>query len=147
MTDRTGLVLGQINLVTDDMPAMAEFYRRLGVDFPEAGPPEWVAHHRNADLAGDVGLDLDSGAFAETWNAGWTRGRTGPVIGFRLSDREGVDRTYAELVSAGYRGEQEPYDTFWGSRYALVADPDGNSVGLMSPSDPERRTAPPPPPR
>jgi predicted enzyme related to lactoylglutathione lyase len=32
-----------------------------------------------------------------------------------------------------------PWDAFWGSRYAIVADPDGNHVGIMSPSEPKRR--------
>ena len=43
---------------------------------------------------------------------------------------------YADLTGAGYRGQQPPYDAFWGARYAVVEDPDGNAVGLMSPSDP-----------
>jgi hypothetical protein len=33
-----------------------------------------------------------------------------------------------------------------GARYAIVTDPDGNSVGIMSPVDRERRSAPPTPP-
>jgi uncharacterized glyoxalase superfamily protein PhnB len=41
------------------------------------------------------------------------------------------------------RGRQPPYDTFWGARYAIVEDPHGNHVGLMSPSDPARKSAPP----
>ena len=35
--------------------------------------------------------------------------------------------------------QQEPYDAFWGARYAIVEDPDGNAVGLMSPIDPDRQ--------
>jgi predicted enzyme related to lactoylglutathione lyase len=38
---------------------------------------------------------------------------------------------------------QPPYDTFCGARYAILLDPDGNYVGLMSPPDPARRSAPP----
>jgi len=38
---------------------------------------------------------------------------------------------------------QPPFDAFWGARYAIVEDPDGNVIGFQSPSDPERRTAPP----
>jgi hypothetical protein len=41
------------------------------------------------------------------------------------------------------RGRQPPFDAFWGARYAIVADPDGNDVGLMSPIDESRRTWPP----
>ena len=42
--------------------------------------------------------------------------------------------------------QQEPYDAFWGARYAVVSDPDGNGVGIMSPVDdalPQRATAAP----
>jgi hypothetical protein len=35
------------------------------------------------------------------------------------------------------------FDAFWGVRYAIVADPDGNDVGLMSPIEESRRTWPP----
>ena len=35
--------------------------------------------------------------------------------------------------------------TSWGARYAVVEDPDGNAVGIMSPSDPDRRSMARPP--
>ena len=38
-----------------------------------------------------------------------------------------------ELVAAGYHGHLEPWDAFWGQRYATVLDPDGNSVDLFAP--------------
>ena len=53
------------------------------------------------------------------------------------------DERYAQLTSAGYLGRQPPFDAFWGARYAIVADPDGNDVGLMSPMEESRRTWPP----
>jgi catechol 2,3-dioxygenase-like lactoylglutathione lyase family enzyme len=50
-------------------------------------------------------------------------------------------------VSAGHgeHVQQEPYDAFWGARYAVVSDPDGNGVGIMSPIDPVTRTEAPSP--
>jgi uncharacterized glyoxalase superfamily protein PhnB len=65
------------------------------------------------------------------------------VIGFALESREAVDDRYAELTSAGYQARQPPFDAFWGARYAIVADPDGNDVGLMSPIEDARRFSPP----
>jgi len=65
------------------------------------------------------------------------------IVGFSLPNRDAVDQRYAELTSAGYVGRQPPFDAFWGARYAIVADPDGNDVGLMSPIDETRRTCPP----
>jgi uncharacterized glyoxalase superfamily protein PhnB len=137
-------VLDQLNVVVGDMPAMLDFYERLGVDVDRT-PAPWAKDHVTTKQAGAIDFDFDSSEFATKWNQGWSTGQTGVVIGFRFEAREAVDETYADLVAAGYTGQQAPWDAFWGARYAIVADPDGNSVGLMSPSDPSRRTAPPDP--
>lgn len=139
-----GIVLDQVNVVVQDMEAMAGFYARLGVSL-ESGLPEWAPHHRNGEGEGGAALDLDSAAFAAVWNEGWPGG-TGIVLSFRVPTRADVDRLYDELTAAGHTGQQPPYDAFWGARFAVVADPDGNSAGLMSPSDPAFRSAPPAPP-
>ena len=138
--------LEQVNLVVRDMDAMASFYERLGVTL-RVGPPVWAPHHRNTGTQEGAGvdLDLDSSAFASTWNEGWPGG-PGVVLGFRVDDRETVDRTFADLVAAGAVAQQAPYDAFWGVRYAVVTDPDGNAVGIMSPADPARRGPTPSPP-
>ncbi len=142
---RKRAVLDQLNIVVRDMDAAVDFYRRLGIDIPET-LPEWQAHHRTADIGGEVDLDFDSTAFTPQWDAGWPASRPGVVVGFRVATREDVDDLYAELTGAGHVGQQTPYDAFWGARYALVEDPSGNAVGLMSPVDPARRTRPSPPP-
>ena len=137
--------LGQVNLVVGDMDASVAFYRTLGIEIP-ATPPEWAPHHRAMKAGEAVDVDLDSAAFAAEWNAGWPAGGTGVVLGFRVETREDVDALYRELTRAGHPGQQPPYDAFWGARYAVVLDPSGNAVGLMSPAAPERRAAPPTPP-
>jgi catechol 2,3-dioxygenase-like lactoylglutathione lyase family enzyme len=125
-------VLDQINLVVSDMDASLAFYRRLGVDIPDR-EPKWDPHHRSANVGGALDFDLDSAEMAKDWN----EGSRGPacVVGFKLSSSEAVDALYADLTGAGYRGQQPPYNAFWGSRYAVVEDPDGNPVGLMGPMD------------
>jgi catechol 2,3-dioxygenase-like lactoylglutathione lyase family enzyme len=140
-------VFNHINLVVHDMAAMVEFYERLGVEIAPTIAP-WDRHHRTfsaTSITEGFDFDLDSAAFATQWNQGWPPDQTGPVLGFRLTSAEAVDQTYRDLTSAGYVGQQHPYDGFMGARYAVVADPDGNSVGLMSPIDPSRSTIPPPP--
>ena len=140
-------VFNQINIVVRDMAAMVEFYERLGVEFAPTIAP-WDRHHRTfaaSTVVDGFDLDLDSEAFAVQWNEGWPPGQTGPVLGFRLASAQAVDDAYRDLTSAGYVGQQPPYDGFMGARYAVVADPDGNSVGLMSPIDPARSTVPSPP--
>jgi uncharacterized glyoxalase superfamily protein PhnB len=136
--------LEQVNIVVRDMDAMADFYRRVGVDI-RPGPAEWAPHHRNNAAENEMAVDLDSQEFAPVWNRGWPGG-PGIVLGFRLPDRDGVDRLFQELTAAGADAQQEPYDAFWGSRFAVVTDPDGNAVALMSGPEADRRTPPPSPP-
>jgi catechol 2,3-dioxygenase-like lactoylglutathione lyase family enzyme len=144
-------IFDQVNIVSGDLEASIAFYRRLGVRISEAGVWRTATgiHHVSAEQGQDTGtadLDIDSAAFARIWNAGWhgladLGGRV--VLGFRLPTREAVDESYAELTVAGHRGLQAPYDAFWGARYAVVEDPDGIAVGLMSPISPERKSRPP----
>ena len=142
---RTRPVLDQLNIVVRDMDAAVEFYRLLGIEIPDT-QPAWQSHHRTAEMSGEVDLDLDSTAFTPDWNAGWPSAQPGVVVGFRVATRKDVDDLYEELTGAGHRGQQAPYDAFWGARYAIVEDPSGNAVGLMSPIDPSLRKAPPAPP-
>jgi uncharacterized glyoxalase superfamily protein PhnB len=143
-------VFDQVNIVTRDPAASAVFYRRLGVEIPEARVWETKTgiHHVSALPAtqGAADLEIDSAAFAQLWNTGWRRRRDlagRVVIGLKLETREAVDAAYTEATGAGHKGLQPPYDAFWGARYAMVEDPDGLAVGLMSPIEPMRKTAPP----
>jgi uncharacterized glyoxalase superfamily protein PhnB len=43
------------------------------------------------------------------------------------------------VSAAGHALIKPPHDAFWGARYALVRDPDGNVLGLMGPITPRSR--------
>jgi len=132
--ERERPVLDQLNLVVSDMDATVAFYRVLGLEIPDT-LPVWAPDHRNAETGSGIDLDFDSAGFAAKWDRGWPGG-SGSVLGFRVSSREAVDSTFAALMEAGYPASQAPYDAFWGARYAVVIDPDGRHVGIMSPRDP-----------
>jgi uncharacterized glyoxalase superfamily protein PhnB len=89
-------------------------------------------------------VDLDSTSFVHQWDRGWSGG-SGVVLGFKVDRRDQVDELVGALAADGVPVQQEPYDAFWGARYAVVSDPDGNGVGIMSPVDPARRTEAPDP--
>ncbi len=139
-------VLGQVNIVVRDMAAAIDFWRLLGVEV-SGTLTEWMAHHRAiASTAAGFAADLDSSAYARHWNRGIPEGWTGVVIGLHVQSRDDVDAVYERVTSAGYAGQQPPYDAFWGARYAAVQGPDGIVVGLMSPALDAMRTMPPNPP-
>jgi catechol 2,3-dioxygenase-like lactoylglutathione lyase family enzyme len=138
-------VFEQVNIVVSDMDAALDFYRRLGLDAEDRvgeWPPGSGARHVDAQKT-EPHLDLDNVPMGAIWARGTVAPGT-PVIGFSLPSREAVDATYADLVAAGHRGRVEPYDAFFGARYAIVDDPDGNAVGLMSPREDDRRYVPSP---
>jgi uncharacterized glyoxalase superfamily protein PhnB len=146
---RPGPLFNQINIVSDDPDRSIAFYRRLGVDIPEGRvwrTPTGPHHAAAADNASGTTVDIDSARFAATWNRGW-QGRSDlagrVVVGFDVASREEVDRIYGEMTAAGHRGLQPPYDAFWGSRYAVLEDPDGVAIGLMSPRAEDKRSPPP----
>jgi uncharacterized glyoxalase superfamily protein PhnB len=53
-------------------------------------------------------------------------------LAFMCDSPADVDTTYALLQSEGFSGYKEPWDAFWGQRYAIVTDPDGNHVELAA---------------
>jgi uncharacterized glyoxalase superfamily protein PhnB len=131
--------LSQLNLIVRDMEATVGFYRRLAwsIETP-------TSEHSRAVLPGGLRVEFDTQAFASVWDAGYG-GETGgsTLIGVETASRVEVDELYADLVAHGARERQPPYDAFWGARFAIVEDPDGNPVGLLSPVEDSRRFWPP----
>ncbi|MBY8340671.1 VOC family protein [Streptomyces spinosirectus] len=121
-----------VGMVVSDMAASVAFYRRLGLAFPEGAEGE---PHCEAALPGGLRLLLDTEATVRSFHAGWQPPTGGyrSALAFRCDSPAEVDSVYAELVEAGHHGELKPWDAFWGQRYAVVQDPDGNGVDLFAP--------------
>ncbi|WP_433630090.1 VOC family protein [Nocardia sp. CA-120079] len=122
--------LNVIGIVVSDMAASLAFYRRLGLEFPEADDG-----HMEAPLPDGMRLTLDTEAVIKSFHSDWQPPRSAGRLGlaFQCADPAEVDAVYSELIDAGYRGELKPWDAFWGQRYATILDPDGNSVDLYAP--------------
>ena len=121
--------LNALGIVVADMAETIRFYRLLDVDLPET-PGEG---HLEATLPSGVRLMLDSEAVVRSFRPEWTRER-GNLVGhaFECATAEEVDAVYARVVDAGFHGEKEPWDAFWGQRYAQLLDPDGVPVDLFA---------------
>ena len=64
----------------------------------------------------------------------WSRPSGGPgfALAFRCPDAASVDAVHDRVVALGHESHKAPWDAFWGQRYAIVHDPDGNSVELFA---------------
>ncbi|MEX2246275.1 MAG: VOC family protein [Dehalococcoidia bacterium] len=126
-------------LFVRDMEATLAFYRRLGLNVESVG-----GNFARAALPGGGSIEFGTAELTRSYDPGW-REPNGPstnTLNFSLASREAVDDVYDDLTAAGYRGHLAPIDAFWGSRYAIVDDPDGNIVGLHSPRDPDKSRPP-----
>jgi catechol 2,3-dioxygenase-like lactoylglutathione lyase family enzyme len=124
--------LDLIGIVTNDMAASLAFYRRLGVDLP---PEADAQPHVEVLLPNGLRIAWDTAEVIRSFDPGWTPPAGGHALGvaFACDGPAEVDATYAALLAAGHKGHLEPWDAFWGQRYAVVHDPDGNSVDLFAP--------------
>jgi uncharacterized glyoxalase superfamily protein PhnB len=124
--------LDLIGIAVSDMAAALAFYRLLGIDIPADADTE---PHVEVTLPGGLRLAWDSVETIRSFAPDWEPPSGSPRIGlaFRCESPAEVDRTYRGLVDAGYAGSKPPWDAFWGQRYALVHDPDGNGVDLFAP--------------
>lgn len=121
--------LNAIGIVASDMERSIRFYRLLGLDVPET-PGEG---HVDTFLPNGLRFMLDTEDVMRSFNEGWTRS-TGNQIGIALecTSPAEVDETYRAVVDAGFHGAKEPWDAFWGQRYAVLEDPDGVEVSLYA---------------
>lgn len=126
-----GLGIHMIGLVAADLPRAAEFYRRLGVDVPD-------------DVAGKSHVEVRMGELTfflttREQNARWDPRRvdaTGEgyrmILEFYLEDPDRLDAKYVEMTGYGYEGRTDPYWVTPQLRFALLGDPDGNTVLLSA---------------
>jgi catechol 2,3-dioxygenase-like lactoylglutathione lyase family enzyme len=130
----TTVHLDLIGINVADMGRSLAFYRRLGLDIPADadGQP-----HVELGLPGGLRLAWDTLDTIRSFDPDYVvpTGSSGISLAFAHDTPADVDATYEKLVAAGYDGHKQPWDAFWGQRYAIVHDPDGNTVDLFAPLD------------
>ena len=112
------------------MAASLAFYRRLGLEFADGAENE---AHVEATLPGGLRVGWDTHDVIRSFDPDWKPAKAArPItLAFLVDSPAEVDALYAELTGAGYAGHKEPWDAFWGQRYAEVRDPDGNDVAPL----------------
>jgi uncharacterized glyoxalase superfamily protein PhnB len=122
--------LDAFGIICKDMAEAVRFYGLLGLDFPDGAESE---QHVETELVGGIRLMFDTVELVKSFSD-WEPASGGHRMGlaFRCADPADVDRTHTLLVSTGYESLADPFDAFWGQRYATVTDPDGNPVDLYA---------------
>lgn len=119
--------LDAIGIVSADLDRTRAFYALLGVEVAEGDD------HVEAQFPSGLRLMFDTEDVVRSFRPDWARA-TGNTVGlaFACAGAAEVDAIYARVVAAGFQGEKEPWDAFWGQRYAELVDPDGTPVHLFA---------------
>jgi uncharacterized glyoxalase superfamily protein PhnB len=115
--------------VSRDISKSVGFYKLLGVDVVEAGGED----HCEGTTPSGVRIMLDSVTLVKSLNPKWIApAGSAIVLCFKQESPAKVDEMHAKIVAAGFASVKEPWDAFWGQRYASVSDPDGNQIDLFA---------------
>ncbi len=126
--------LDAIGVIVSDLKRSIEFYRRLGLEFPENPDPEGHGHVETT-LEGGIRLMFDSIETIHSFDPDWTPPSGGHrvALAFLCESPSALDQLFKELVDeGGGRPHKAPWDALWGQRYTQVEDPDGNVVDLFA---------------
>jgi len=124
------LALYMVGVIVEDMHRAAEFYRRLGLDVPDDAESK---EHVEIAMGG-----LTFFLSTKQANARWDPARTDASGGYRivlefyLETQAALDAKYEELTGFGHVGHCAPYDVTPELRFAMIDDPDGNTVLLSA---------------
>jgi catechol 2,3-dioxygenase-like lactoylglutathione lyase family enzyme len=128
--EEVDLRLDLVGIVVHDMKASLDFYRRLGLDIPEGAEEE---PHAEATTPSGLRVAWDTVELVQGFDTSWTEPSGGHrmAMAFLCSSPGEVDAKFDELAALDH-GHKEPWDAFWGQRYAIVKDPDGNHIDLFA---------------
>ena len=119
--------LDAIGIVSSDLDRTRAFYRVLGIEFGDGDD------HIEAAMPNGVRLMADTENVIRSFRPDWNRtDGTQVALAFACDSPAQVDEVYARALEAGFGGEKEPWDAFWGQRYAQLRDPDGVPVDLFA---------------
>jgi uncharacterized glyoxalase superfamily protein PhnB len=122
-------LLNALGIVASDMARSLDFYRQLGLDVADT-PDEG---HVNIALPNGFRLMIDSEEEMRKFRPDWTRQPGNQVsLAVQCDSPAEVDDLYSRLISAGHQGDKDPWDAFWGQRYAQLRDPDGVPIDLYA---------------
>ena len=122
--------LDAIGVASRDIRESKRFYQILGVDLAEQGGPD---HYEGMTPSG-VRIMVDSFDLMKKINPAWQEPvGCGVILCFKMDSPGKVNEMFAKFRDAGFKSVKDPWDAFWGQRYASVSDPDGNQVDLFAP--------------
>ena len=122
--------LDAVAVSSTDMAKTVAFYELLGFTFPKWGPED--QHVEPTAKPGEVRLMIDTAELMEKLTGEVPRPPNHASFALVCESPAEVDALAAALRAAGHTLTVEPWDAFWGQRYATARDPDGYQIDLFA---------------
>ncbi len=122
--------LDAITVTSRDMVRSIKFYSLLGFEFPAFEPD--IKHLEPITKEGDVRLMIDDAGLMKSMTGVEPRPANYSAFAIKCDNAAEVDGCVAQVKAAGFNVVKEPWDAFWGQRYAILADPDGCMVDVFA---------------
>ncbi len=122
--------LDAVAVSSKDMGKTVAFYELLGFTFPDWRPDD--KHVEPITKAGDVRLMIDTAELMEQLTGHAPVPPNHSSFAMLCDTPAEVDGVAANLRDAGHTLTVEPWDAFWGQRYATARDPDGYQIDIFA---------------
>ncbi|MBP6979796.1 VOC family protein [Candidatus Curtissbacteria bacterium] len=122
--------ISAVGVASSDMKKTAEFYGILGFDFSNADLTQ--DHVEPVTPEGSTRLMIDSNQMIKDIFGEEPVQGNHSTFAIEYSTVEELNNVADKLTRAGYVFKKEPWDAFWGQRYAIIADPGGCLVDLYA---------------
>lgn len=125
----SNMKISAVGVTTSNLEKTVEFYSLIGFEFPEHKPDE---DHLEPKSTNGIRLMIDSKKLITEILGEEPVPANHSAFAIEFDSPEEINTIVEKLKQAGMTIVKEPWDAFWGQRYAIVADPDGYKVDLFA---------------
>ena len=123
--------LDAVTVTSTNFAKSVKFYSMLGFTFPKFEASE--KHVEAITPTGEVRLMIDDAGLMKDMTGKTPVPSTFSAFAMRCESPADVDAAVTAIRKAGFGVIKDPWDAFWGQRYAIVVDPDGCMTDVFAP--------------
>jgi uncharacterized glyoxalase superfamily protein PhnB len=124
------LKIDAISVTSKNLKESVKFYKLLGFEFADFSDNE--VHIEAITKEGEVRLMIDDAELMKSILGSAPVPSTHSSFAILCETSEKVDEVTGKIKEAGHETVKEPWDAFWGQRYAVVKDPAGYMIDLFA---------------
>ena len=122
--------LDAVGVTSSNLYKTIDFYQLLGFQFPDVKDSD--LHIEPITPDGSARLMIDATSIVRDIIGENPKPGNHSSFAIQYESPEQINTLVEKIKHAWYTVEKEPWDAFWGQRYAIVKDPDGYKIDLYA---------------